>query len=183
MKKLIKTTNARRSSLAAVSLLGFALAACSTQSAPKTVAAGAACGELAQGDKTLEQFYQPGSVARVEPIEKRVFKARAIQPVETVGASLYVRAEPGMTAPYLRRVLACHAGSEQSMHPNDPLHPQSGQVADLRVQQAKSGFLVQVSADSPAVGKEIWQRAKAMTHGSGNVQVQQLARGEGALQF
>ena len=117
--------------IAALTLLvaAPALACSSTQTQGTKVAQGASCSTLADGDQVLAEFYAPGTVYHAKPIEKRIFKARANQPIRTMGASLYVKATPEMNSPYLQRVLACHAASPSNAHQNDPLHPSNGQIA------------------------------------------------------
>lgn len=163
---------------AALILLSGSLMACSTtQNEPKSVASGAACTDLGAAEDVVANFYAPGSVYDARPIRETVFKARAIQPVETMGASLYVKAEPGMNSPYLQRVLSCHAASGAEAHPNDPLHPSQGAVTQLAVREAKHGFAVEVRSDDPAVGREIWKRAESLSQGQGSVAVEQVAAG------
>lgn len=152
---------------AAVAVVCTPLLACSSmQPAPPSVAAGASCQELAANDATLSHFYQPGTVYDARRVKERVFKARANQPIVTRGASLYVKAEPEMNAPYLRRVLSCHAAGKADMSPNDPLRPSSGAVTELAVRESRNGFAVDVLSDDPKVGEEIWKRAQSMSQKS-----------------
>jgi hypothetical protein len=81
-----------------------------------------------------------------------------------------------MSAPYMQRVLACHAMSGNSAHPNDPLVPQTGHVAELSVKESQFGFKIEVVGDSLKSGEEIWKRADLMTSRGGNVEVQQVAQ-------
>ena len=156
---------------------GLLLAGCnaSSQQAPRAVASASGCEDVAQGNEMLARFYEPGAVVGAEPIKERTFKARAIQPVQTMGAQLHVRAEPGMTAPYLERVLACHVASGKAMHPNDPLKAGDGMIASLGVSERSRGFAVNVVAATPEAGREIWRRAEAFARTGGSVDVEQLA--------
>lgn len=163
----------KTSSISAVLVSIFALA-CSTQEAPRTVATGASCSDLADSEALLTDLYKPGTIHHAEPIEERIFRARASQQTRVMGASLQVRAEPGMTAPYMERVLACHAASGNAAHPNDPLAPQNGRLAELSVKESQFGFTVNVVGDSPKSGQEIWQRAKVLTSQGGTVEVEQV---------
>ncbi len=169
--KLVPTSFLKLSALA---LLSAPLLACSTQSEPKTVASNAGCGSLVGEEATLQQVYAPGAVYDAKPIKERIFKARANQPIRTMGASLYVQAQPDMNAPHLRRVLSCHAGSTTESHPNDPLRPQGGQIASIDVREVRHGFAIDILADSPDVGEEIYKRAESLNHEKGSVQVQQV---------
>lgn len=173
-KKTFKNTVAA----VGVALMGVSLVACSqTQAQEPKFASGANCGQLGDQSATLDRFYEPGHVVGAAPIKKQVFLSRAVQPTRTVGASLYVPAEPGMNAPHLHRVLACHAASGQAAHPNDPLYPESGRVAELVVRQAQNGFAVDIVANNPKVGEEIWRRAEALSNRGASVDVQQVSQG------
>lgn len=145
----------------------------SAQTQPTTVAQGASCG--AEGDQLLAEIYSPGGIYDAKPIEKRIFKARANQPIRTMGASLYVKATPEMNSPYLRRVLECHAASPAVAHANDPLHPSNGQIASLDVREAKHGFAVEIMANDPKVGAEIWKRAESLAKPQGSVEIKQIS--------
>lgn len=162
-------------------LVAVPLSACSTQQAEPRVADNAGCAQLAGADDVLERVYAPGAIYDAQPIEERVFKARANQPLRTMGASLYVQADSDMNAPHLRRVLACHAASDNDAHSNDPLRPATGQVAEVSVEEAKNGFAIRVKADDHEVGEEIWNRARAMTQDS--VQVQQVGAADEVQRF
>lgn len=142
------------------------------------IAAGAGCAQL-DDDKTLARLYSPGVIYDAQPVTQKIFRMRASQPTRTVGASLYVRAEPGMSAPYMRRVLACHVVSDESAHPNDPLHPNQGEIASLEVREARGGFAIDVIAEKPSVGQEIWRRAESLTERGGSVTVEQLGAKSG----
>lgn len=171
--KLIKISapTTKRVWMAVVTLLTAApvLACSSIQTKPTTVAQGASCGTLAEGDQLLGMLYAPGAIYSAKPIEKRIFKARANQPIRTMGATLYIKALPEMNAPYVQRLLSCHAASPENAHPNDPIHPSSGPIASLDVREAKHGFAVEVMANDPKVGEEIWKRAESLANYKGAV--------------
>ena len=155
---------------------------CAGSQATAAASGGDHCGEI-DAHQVMSKLYEGGAVYDAHPIEERVFRARALQPNETLGASLYVKAEPGLTSPYLQRVMSCHVTSGQAAHPNDPLFPQSGKIAQLKVREAKHGFAVDVRADEPTVGREIWQRAKSITAPAGSVQGEQVAAAMAPVQL
>jgi len=175
MNKLFPSINpSRTAKLGGLVLLAAALLGCSSmQGKPQGVAAGSSCGALDPG--ATAKLYEAGRITRAEPIQQLEIRARADQRTTTRGATLYVKAEEGMNAPYLHRVLSCHAASEKAAHPNDPLHPASGEVKTLAVRDAGGSFAVDVRADSARVGQEIWQRAQALTQKGGSVEVEQVA--------
>lgn len=161
------------SHIAALPLSILALA-CSSQGEPKTIATGASCAGLEDSQATVAELYKPGTIYKAEPIKEKVFRARAAQPTHVMGASLKVRAEQGMSAPYMERVLACHAASGGAVHPNDPLFPQAGTLAKLSVEESKFGFNINVVGDSRKSGEEIWKRAEMLTGQGAHVEVEQV---------
>lgn len=165
--------NSKLSLIVAAAALPFTVACAGSQTAASS-SGGDHCGEL-NSHQVVSKLYEDGAIYDAHPIEERVFRARGLTPNETLGASLYVKAEPGLTSPYLQRVMSCHVASGQPAHPNDPMFPQSGKIAQLKVREAKHGFAVDVRADKPAVGREIWQRAKSITEPGGSVQGEQVA--------
>lgn len=149
-----------------------------TQNTQTTLASASSCSQLPDADATVQQLYTPGNVYAAKPVERKVFKARSAQPTRTFGASLYTHAEKGMTAPYMERVLRCHAAYGQAAHPNDPLHPAGGKITDLSVSSVAGNFAIRVEGDSTETGKEIWQRAEALSGQAAGVQTQQVSAAE-----
>lgn len=166
--------NSKVSFLISAAALSLTMGCAGTQSTSTAAASGEYCGQV-NSHQVVSQLYTGGAVYDAHPIQERVFRARALQPNETLGASLYVKAEPGLTSPYLQRVMSCHVASGQPAHPNDPLFPQSGKIAKLQVREVKHGFAVDVRADKPAVGREIWQRAQSITGPANSVHGEQVA--------
>lgn len=167
--------------LGGLALIAGAVSGCSASTQePKNIAAGSRCSTLDEGATAM--VYERGSITGAKPIQERVFKARAIQPEMTFGATMYVTAEEGMTAPYLHRVMSCHAASQNAVHSNDPLRPASGEITQIGVRGVHGAFAVDVRSDDPEVGKEIWQRAEAMTRTAGSVDVKQVAKANEGVQ-
>lgn len=161
--------------------LSLTLGGCaSTGASSPTVAAGAACSQVAANDPTLAAFYEPGAIRNARELRRTEFLARAIQPTRTVGAELQVHARPGMTAEYLQRALSCHAAGSAPRHPNDPLHPSQGAVAELTVRSSGTAFTVSVRGDSYDTGKEIWNRAESFAAQSTSSAVEQVAVADSA---
>jgi len=143
------------------------LGACATQSPPEAQTARLGCEQL--GENAGADYLAPGRLHAVSPVTESEFVARAIQPQRTIGADLYVRAEPGLTSEYLERSLSCRA---QQNAVDDVLHPSTG-VARVSVSSADAGFQVRVLGSTPEAGREIWQRAEALTRPG--VAVEQVA--------
>jgi len=156
-------------------LFGSFLMACGgTRIESTSIAAGAACNSIDDGGQTLAHMYESGAVYHAEPVKERIVRARAAQTTRTVGATLHVRAEKGMSSPYMHRVLSCHVAQGEAAHPSDPLHPVSGALAELTVSESKHGFAVKIVADNLKAGEEVWERASALTNKSGAVTVEQV---------
>lgn len=173
----------RSSVWAVAALCSAALAGCSNQATHKpTLAASAGCSQLGDTSATLATVYGPNQVHAAEKVERTEFLARAIQPVRTVGAEIHTYAAPGVTPEYLQRTLSCHAAAGKPAHANDPLHPSSGQIAELNVRSTGAGFAVQIIGDSPRTGHEIWQRARALSAPGSSVTVDQVASSAGVTE-
>jgi hypothetical protein len=148
-------------SLALALIVGAALSTgCAQQSRPAPETARMGCDPATQGDGA--KSLAPGKVVAVSPVKEKVFLARALQFERTVGADLYVRAEPGMSAEYLERALTCHAQGAEPVHSNDPLHPGTG-VVHVKVESANGGFAVRATGSTDEAGRAIWKRAEALT--------------------
>lgn len=154
--------------------LGAVTMACSQAEQRPAEVATTGCAQLEAGHAE-QAFYKPGQVYAARPVKERQFIARAHQPERTVGAELYLHAQPGLTQEYLQRSLACHSASGRAAHSNDPLHPGSGSLKSLTVRSVGSNFVVKAIGDSPQTGKEIWQRARSFAAPSSEVTAEQLA--------
>ena len=152
--------------------LAAALAACGASAKQQRiqVAAGSCTGM--DGNRAATELYGNGKVARVEPLQRQVFLARAIQPTLTYGAHLYVPAEAGMHEAYLERVLTCHAarGAGSAKLANDPLLVPGVE----RVAVSAQGPLMRISVEGrdARAGEAIWKSARSL---HGDVSVEQLA--------
>lgn len=143
--------------------------------------ASAQCASLPDSDRDLAELYAPGRVTRAEPLVKKEFLARAIQREYTAGAKLYVPAQRGVTQPYLQRALLCHTASQAALHPNDPLRVHN--LESVSVATSGHNYVVTIAGADKAAGKEIWQRARAITNASGQVEVHQLSALPAKQQF
>lgn len=144
-----------------------------SQSQAKSQVASSQCAGLTDSDRQVAALYAPGSIERVEPLQRKVFLARAIQPQYTAGARLYVPAQQGMSGPYLERVLSCHAASSADVHPNDPLRVAN--IESVDVTTAGPRFVVTIAGADRAAGRAIWERAQALREPSTQVEVRQLS--------
>jgi hypothetical protein len=158
--------------VAAIIIAGTACGA-STQRTSSTVARGASCNQLQNLDQQVAQLYDTSRVKHAEPIYTERFLARAIQPRELVGAELFVNAEPGVSQPYLERVLSCHAAQASSNRPNDPLSTEN--ISNLAVRVQGGQFVIAVTGADRQASQQIWQKAQALLKSGGHIEVQQLS--------
>ena len=97
-----------------------------------------------------------------EPIKKRPDKKRVV-PKWTAGAKMYVTATKGMTREYLHRAAICHANASGiPEYRHDPLRV-DGEIDSIRVYSAGPSFVISVTSEERATGREIWNRAEALT--------------------
>ena len=154
--------------------LGLFAMACANTEQTQIQTATAGCAQLEAGHAE-NSFYKPGQVYAARPVKERQVVSRAHQPERVVGAELYVHAQPGVTKEYLQRSLDCHQVAGRPAHPNDPLHPETGSLNRLSVRSMGNNFAVTAIGDSPATGKEIWQRARSFATPSSAVTAEQVA--------
>jgi hypothetical protein len=156
---------------AAALALGGCGAAAQSRARPQVAAA--QCEALHDVDRQVEQVYGAGQIARVEPLHRQRFVARAVQPKYVAGARLYVPAQQGFSAPYLDRVLSCHAAASTSAHANDPLRAPN--IESIAVVPSGQHFVVTIAGRDQAAGREIYQRARSLVEPEGQVEVRQLS--------
>lgn len=104
-----------------------------------------------------EEIYSVSKIRHASPLYAERFVARAIQPRVLVGAKLFLDAEPGLTQPYLERVLSCRARAED---PLDPLRVQNADEVSVGVQGPY--FVIYARGADRASAREIWRRAQAL---------------------
>jgi hypothetical protein len=98
-----------------------------------------------------------------KPIKKKPPHVKALLPKRTMGAKLYVKPQKGVTREYLHHAALCHAASDRPpAFRGDPLRV-DGDVRAIRVYPAGPSLVVSILADDPATGREIWERARALT--------------------
>lgn len=123
-----------------------------------------ACAGIADEDRDISPFEHTEDIASVTPL--MITDDRNETPNEQMkGAVVTFRAVPGLTAEWLQRVIDCHLGRNASLGhvvpemPNCPLVPNG---ARARVSSTGSGFAVEIRSDTPAVAREILDRAQRL---------------------
>lgn len=112
----------------------------------------------------LSPFEQASAdIASVEPL---VLHREGKAPTHEVrGATVTLRAVPGLTAEWLQRVVDCHlarnaaVGHDMPEMPNCPLVPKG---ATATVSSTGTGFAVAIRSEDPAAAEDILARAKRL---------------------
>lgn len=128
----------------------------------------AACGGLSEDDRDTSPFDRREDVAGTEPLQSVASGGRGATAPHLVGASVTIRAVPGLTKEYLQRLVTCHAARNASMGfamPEMASCPLSVKGASATVESAGAGFRVDIRADDSQAAEEILRRARALQAG------------------
>ena len=105
------------------------------------------------------------AIGGTAPLRDKVQVGKTMKFEQDVGVQVAVRAQPGLTAPWLARVASCHvalAVANQLETPNaknDPLLVPGVQVS---VEEAYTGFIVSIRGADASTVSDLQQRATAM---------------------
>lgn len=125
-----------------------------------------ACAGLSDADRETSPFDHPGDVAAAEELRSPETGATKSAPPKLLGASITVRAVPGLTKEYLQRLVNCHVARNAAMGysmPEMTSCPLSVKGASATVESAGSAFKVKIQATELGAAQEINRRAKALT--------------------
>ena len=107
-------------------------------------------------------------VVNAKPIKERPKHIKAILPKRIMGAKIYVQADKALTKEYLQRAALCHAASDAPpLLRRDPLRV-DGKIEAIHVYSGGDVFVLSVVAQDPQTGRQIWERARALTMGIDN---------------
>jgi hypothetical protein len=102
-------------------------------------------------------------VVDAKPIKKSPPHVKALLPKRTMGAKMYLHAKEGVTQEYLHRAALCHAASDAPpAFQGDPLRV-DGEIDKIRVYSGAGKFVIAVTGKNSGVGRDIWERARALT--------------------
>ncbi len=85
-------------------------------------------------------------------------------PQRLEGAVVTVRAAPGVTGPWLQRVVDCHVARSAATHPTTAEMASCALAvpgSDTRVAPTRAGFAVSIRGEDRDAATEIWRRAQA----------------------
>lgn len=127
-----------------------------------------ACSGLDDNDRDTSPFAHTSDIRSVTKLEQRSATYEDTQPSDN-GATVVIRAAPGLTAEWLQRILNCHlarnaaVGHDMPEMPYCPLVPRGVQAS---VRSVGDGFAVDVTSKDPATAAEIWRRAQHLQTGA-----------------
>lgn len=122
-----------------------------------------ACVGLSDDDRDMSPFMHQADIASVEPLNVTVDGKPQLTRME--GAVVAFRAVPGMTAPWLQRVVDCHLarnaalGHDVPEMPDCPLVPKN---VTAKATATDAGFAVAIRSDDSQTAQEILKRARAL---------------------
>jgi len=124
-----------------------------------------ACVGIPDDDRDMSPFAHRENIARVEPLESqsRVKPQGAIR--KTIGATVYLRSVPGITAESLQHVVDCHLARNAALGhrvPEMDYCPLVPKGVSAKVSLRARAFVVDISAADPNTAGEILRRAQAL---------------------
>lgn len=128
----------------------------------------AACGGLSDDDRDTSPFDRREDIVSSEPLQSTGTGGKTGPTQRLVGASVTIKAVPGLTKEYLQRLVNCHSSRNASMGfamAEMASCPLSVKGANATVESAGPGFRVDIRADDSQAANEILRRAKALTAG------------------
>jgi hypothetical protein len=156
-------------------VLAGAGAGCATTSTAPALAAALggedtehACAGVPAKERDLGLLTYRDAIGGTAPWHERVRISKGVEVDQEVGVRIAVRAQPGLTAPWLARVATCHASLaaanqiEAADAKNDPLRVPGVAVS---VDEAATGFIVSVRAPNAIDAADVKARSVAMANG------------------
>jgi hypothetical protein len=120
----------------------------------------AACDGVPDSDRSNGPFARYGSVTDVEVVRDHGVFPKG--PLEPVGVSVYMRAEPAMTAQWLGRVIACHSAHLAVVGAGDRPSPLAIQDAQVAVSTTFDGFRVTVTSKNPDIARAVVDKGREL---------------------
>jgi hypothetical protein len=124
------------------------------------------CTGISEQDRDMSPFFHHKDIQKVTELKGPVSaQSGKAQLQRTVGASVVIRAVPGLTQEWLQRIVNCHlarnaaAGGEMPELPACPLVPRGARAS---VKSVGDGFAVNITAEDSATAQEIWRRAQIL---------------------
>ncbi len=122
----------------------------------------AACSGIAEQDRDISPFSYTDDITAVEPLTRQ---GKAGKPDTVLGATVTLRAVPGLTAEWLQRVVDCHIARNASLGnplidaPTCPLVPKDVKAT---VTSTGTGFAVELRSPNKKSAEEILSRSQQL---------------------
>ena len=119
------------------------------------------CVGIAPADRDLSPFAHAADIADVEALRATASRSNP----RLRGATVTLRAVPGLTAEWLQRAIDCHISRNAVLGHDDPSMsacPLGLGGVTATVRSTRNGFAVDIRSDDAAVAEAIWQRAQAL---------------------
>lgn len=123
-----------------------------------------ACAGLSETDRDTSPLVRGGDITKVDEIRATGGGIKGSGPGKVTGASVTIRAVPGLTKEYLQRLVSCHVARNSAMGhamPEMTACPLAVKGATATVESADGGFRVDVRGEDDAAAAEILKRARA----------------------
>lgn len=165
----MQPTRSRRVGLAAAAAyLALVLAACTSNPQPtepteRTESTARPCAGIPDREaETALDAIRP-NIDGVEAKKLTTYPGKGTPWQQLVGAVIYVRATPGMTAPYLTRLLRCHALEHvPTLCTAKGGCPFALRGAQINATPTSTGFAVSIASEEPEIAAEILQRSQEL---------------------
>jgi hypothetical protein len=122
------------------------------------------CAGLADEDRDISPFVHKEDIASVEPLYANVMSGKG-QYARMEGAVITFRALPGMSAPWLQRLVDCHLARNAALGhevPEMPYCPLVPRGVTATVTPTSTGFAVAVRSDDVDTANEVLRRARML---------------------
>ena len=119
-----------------------------------------ACGGISEEDRDLSPFYHREDITSVAELQPSGEWDETRQQIASGGRTVF-RAVPGLTAEWLQREVDCQIARAAAVGydmPEMAYCPLTLRGVKAKVSSTGNGFAVDVTSDSPEVGKQIFQR-------------------------
>lgn len=130
-----------------------------------------ACAGLDAGERDMSPFAHASDLQGVVRLRDQVVGRGGPSAGDYVGATVFFRAVPGLTRPWLQRILDCHLARNAALghevaSADMPYCPLTLRGAHAIARETTSGFAVDLRAEDSATAEEIWRRAQRLVPGS-----------------
>lgn len=149
---------------ACLGMLLSLLSACSSSTRTPVAAQPAtqvACAGLSEEHRGIDPLQHVASSNQVTH-RQREYRAGKVTVPFTAGARIAIHASPGVTEPWLQRVVECRQAELAARGYPEDGGPLAVEGADVDVLPHDDGFLLEITSTNPESGKEVYRRARAL---------------------